>query len=70
MNTDVANEIIEVLVRFVEELATLLDRDHKPLKGGGRRKQSILHKANAILVMTLLIPRLPVLSIHVSSICR
>lgn len=53
----------------MEKLSALLDTDHKPLKGGGRRKQNIPHKENAIVVMALLIPRLPVLPIHVSSIC-
>lgn len=53
----------------MEKLTALLGRDHKPLKGGGGRKQNIPHKENAIVVMALLIPRLPVLSIHVSSIC-
>lgn len=37
---------------FVEELAALLDRDHKPLKGRGRRKENILHRENVIVLMT------------------
>lgn len=54
----------------MEKLAALLDRDHKPLKDAGRRKQNIPHKENVIVVMTSLIPGLPLLSILVSSICR
>lgn len=54
----------------MEKLAALLDRDHKPLKDADRRKQNIPHKENVIVVMTSLIPGLPLLSILVSSICR
>lgn len=64
MNASILNWIIEDLVRFLEKLAALLDRDHKLLKGGERRKQNIPRKENAFVVMTLLISRLPGLSME------